>query len=346
MNEITTIGMDLAKNVFHLVCCDKRGKIVKKRMLKRHQVLTHFANLSPCLIGMEACGGAHYWARELIALGHEVKLIPAQHVKAFLRGNKNDYNDALAIAEAVTRPEMRFVGIKSIEQQDIQALVRLRAGRIKDRTALGNQLRGLLAEYGIVLPRGVSVLRRRLPELLEEAENGLTDRFRHLLASGYEQLKQLDSCISEYAKELQQWSQQQDACQRLQSIPGFGPIVAAVFFSVIGDAQAFQRGRDVSASLGLVPRQHSSGGKERLLGISKRGDSYLRSLLVHGARAVVIQAAKKDDRLSQWINKLRAQRGYNKATVALANKMARMGWAILHNNSRYQTTGRCVQASM
>ncbi|MCP5018031.1 MAG: IS110 family transposase [Ketobacter sp.] len=337
MNKITTIGVDLAKNVFHLVCCDQDGKVVTKKMLKRHRMLAHFANLPPCLVGMEACASAHYWGRELTKLGHTVKLIPAQHVKPYIRGNKNDYNDAQGIAEAVTRPEMRFVAIKSIEQQDTQALVRLREQRIKERTALGNQLRGLLGEYGLVLRQGINNLRGRLPEILEDAENGLTDRFRRLLASGYEQLRQLDDRIDQYDQELQQWSQQQDECQRLQSIPGFGPVVASVFYSIIGNGEAFQRGRDVSASLGLVPRQHSSGGKERLFGISKRGDSYLRSLLVHGARSVVNQAGKKDDRLSTWINKVKAKRGHNKAVVALANKMARMGWAILRDNSRYQT---------
>lgn len=336
MNEITTIGLDLAKNVFHVVCCDKDGKIIRKKMLKRSQVSNYFANLAECLVGMEACGSANYWARTLEGLGHQVKLIPPQYVKAFVRGNKNDYNDALAIAEAVTQPEMRFVAIKTPEQQDVQAVYRLRERRIADRTALCNQLRGLLAEYGLVLPKGIAVIRKQLPALLEDAENGLSDRFRRLLAQSYQQLRELDQHINFYTQEMVQESQQSDACQRLQTIPGFGPIVAAVFHSVVGDGKAYRRGRDVSASIGLVPRQHSSGGKEVLLGISKRGDRHLRSLMIHGARAVVIQAATKDDRLSRWINKVRAARGYNKATVALANKMARIGWAVLAHNSVYQ----------
>jgi transposase len=337
MNKITTIGLDLAKNVFHVVCCDERGKVVSKKMLRRSQVLGSFANFTPCLVGMEACASAHYWARALGALGHEVKLIPPQYVKPYVRGNKNDYNDALAIAEAVTRPEMRFVAVKTTEQQDVQALHRLREKRLQDRTALCNQLRGLLAEHGLILPQGVNLLRRRLPELLEDGENGLSDLFRQLLAQGYQQLQELDGHIEYYTHEMKRQSQQDEACRRLQTIPGYGPVVASVFHSVIGNGEAYRRGRDVSASLGLVPRQHSSGGKEVLLRISKRGDRYLRSLLVHGARSVVIQAAKKDDRLSRWINKVRAERGFNKVVVALANKMARIGWAILVNKTVYQS---------
>lgn len=335
MNKITTVGLDLAKNIFHVMCCDERGKVVKKKVLRRNEMRLFFAQLESCLVGMEACASAHYWARQLTALGHQVKLLPAQHVKAYVRGNKNDYNDALAIAEAVTRPQLREVGVKTQAQQDIQALHRLRERRIKERTGLCNQLRGLVGEYGIVMPRGVNVLRRRLPELLEQADNELSGFFRGLLAQGYQQLQELDVHIAAYTRVLAQYSRENEACQRLQTIPGFGPIVASVFHSAIGDGQVYRRGRDVSASLGLVPRQHSSGGKQVLLGISKRGDRYLRSLLVHGARAVVIRAAKKEDRLSCWINRVRRERGINKATVALANKMARMGWAVLHKDAVY-----------
>jgi len=337
MSKITAIGLDLAKNVFHLVCCDDRGKVVSKKMLGRSLVLRYFANLTPCLVGMEACASAHYWARALGALGHEVKLIPPQYVKPYVRGNKNDYNDALAIAEAVTRPEMRFVAVKTTAQQDVQALHRLREKRLQERTALCNQLRGLLAEYGLILPQGVNLLRRRLPELLEDGENGLSDLFRQLLAQGYQQFQELDRHIEYYTQQVKRLSQQDEACRRLQTVPGYGPIVSSVFQSVIGNGEAYRRGRDVSASLGLVPRQHSSGGKAVLLRISKRGDRYLRSLLVHGARSVVIQAAKKDDRLSRWINTVRAERGFNKVVVALANKMARIGWAVLVNKTVYQS---------
>jgi len=266
VDQITTVGLDLAKHVFHLVGCDGDGKVVKRKMLRRREVLAYVANLPPCLIGMEACASGHYWGRELKALGHDVKLIPAQHVKAFLRGNKNDYNDALAIAEAVSRPQMRFVEIKTEAQQDIQALHRLRERRLQERTALCNQLRGLLAEYGLVLPKGIPVLRRRLPELLEDGENGLSDLFRRLLAQSYQQLLQLDAHIDTYSEELKRYSQHSDACQRLQTIPGFGPVVASAFSSHVANGESYRRGRDVSASIGLVPRQHSSGGKEVLLG--------------------------------------------------------------------------------
>lgn len=338
MTEITTIGLDLAKSTFHVVCCDQRGKLLKKRMLRRHQVLEFFAQLPVCLVGMEACASAHHWGRQLGALGHQVKLISPQFVKAYLRGNKNDYNDALAIAEAVTRPEMRFVAVKTTAQQDIQALHRLRQRCIADRTALGNQVRGLLAEYGLVFPKGRAALCRRLPEILEDAENGLSDLFRRLLRQSYQQWQGLDEQIAAYTREVTELSNCDEACQRLQSIPGFGPIVASVFYNVVGNGEAYRRGRDVSAALGLVPRQHSSGGKPILLGISKRGDRYLRSLLAHGARAVLIHADKKDDRLSRWINRLKAERGVNRATIALANKLARIGWAILAHKTVYQAT--------
>ena len=336
MTEITTIGLDLAKNVFHAVCCDAHGKVIKKKMLKRSGLLTWFANMPQSLVGVEACASAHHWARELQSQGHQVKLIPPQYVKPFVRGNKNDYNDALAIAEAVVRPEMRFVSIKTPEQQDIQALHRLRERRLRDRTALCNQLRGLLAEYGIVFPRGVNVLRKPIPEILEDGENGLSDFFRGMLSRSYQQLTELDEHIASYTQSLEVLSRQDDACQRLRTIPGYGPIISSAFYSAVGNGSAYRRGRDVSASLGIVPRQHSSGGKEVLLGISKRGDRYLRSLLIHGARAVVIQAVNKEDRLSCWINKIRATRGFNKAVVALANKLARIGWAVLAKNTVYQ----------
>ncbi|NOZ09699.1 MAG: IS110 family transposase [Gammaproteobacteria bacterium] len=338
MNKITTIGLDLAKNIFHLIGFDARGKEVKKKMLRRSQMLEFFAQLPPCLIGMEACASAHYWGRELTRLGHTVRLIPAQHVKPFVQGNKNDYNDARAIAEAIDRPKIHYVAIKTVDQQDAQALERLRQGALDDRTALCNRLRGLLGEYGLVVPKGVNVLRRRIPELLEDAKNGLSEFFRRLLAQDYQRLQELDVHIVRYTQELKAHSQRSDACQRLQTIPGYGPILASRFHGVVGDGKAYRRGRDVSAALGVVPRQHSSGGKNVLLGISKRGDGHLRALLIHGARSVVRHAAKKDDRLSRWINKIQAERGYNKATVALANKMARIGWAVLRNNTLYQAT--------
>ena len=256
--------------------------------------------------------------------------------EGFRARQQNDYNDALAIAEAVVRPEMRFVTIKTPAQQDVQALHRLRKGCVGMRTALCNQIRGLVGEYGRVAPKGVAALRRRIPEWLEDGDNGLSDLFRRLLSESYVRFQELDTHIVFYTKEVEHQSKQDEACQRLQTIPGFGPIVSSVFHSQIGNGEAYRRGRDASAALGLVPRQHRSAGKDTLLGISKRGDSYLRSLLVHGARAVVSRAEHKDDRLSLWINKIRAKRGFNKAVVALANKMARIGWAVLANKTVYQ----------
>jgi transposase len=336
VNKITTIGLDLAKSVMHVVCCDGRGKLVSRRMLRRGQVLVFFGKLERAVVGMEACAGSRYWARELQALGHEVKLIAPRYVKGFVRGNKNDYNDALAIAEAVRQAEMRFVALKTPQQQDIQALHRLRKGCVDARTDLCNQIRGLAGEYGLVASKGIAALRRQIPLWLEQGENGLSDLFRRLLAQSYARLQGLDAHEAFYSREVERQSRQSDASRRLQTIPGFGPIVASVFHGQIGDGQAYRRGREVAAALGLVPRQCSSGGKDRLLGISKRGDRYLRSLLVHGARAVVSRAGHKEDRLSRWINKIRAGRGFNKAVVALANKMARMGWAVLAHKTVYR----------
>lgn len=336
MNEITTVGLDLAKSVFHAVCLDSRGREAMKKMLRRAQVLDWFANLPPCLIGMEACAGAHEWARRLRALGHNVRLIPPQYVKAYVQGNKNDYNDARAIAEAVGRPRMRFVAVKTVAQQDVQALHRLRASHVAERTAVCNQLRGLLAEYGIVLPKGVTTLRKRIPELLEDGENGLTPLFRRMLERGAQKLRQVDEHIMFYDQLLAEQARDDEAQRRLRTIPGFGPVVASAFHATVGDGQAYRRGRDVSASLGLVPGQHGSGGKEVLLGISKRGDGYLRSLLVHAARSVLCHAERKEDRLSRWATKVKAERGANKAAVALANKLARIGWAVLRHQTVYQ----------
>ena len=338
--NVTTVGLDLAKNIFHLVGLNAQGKEKMKKRLSRGQVLKHFTNAPSCLIGMEACASAHHFARELTKLGHAAKLIPPQYVKAYVRGQKNDVNDARAIAEAVRAPQMRFVAAKTVEQQDLQALARLREGTLRSRTALANRLRGLLGEYGIVMPQGVNALRRAVPDLLEDAGNGLSERFRRLLAQGREQLLALDAHIDTLTTELKAAAQEDDRARRLQTIPGFGPIVASVFAATLGDGGQYRRGREASAAVGLVPHQHSTGGKSRLLGISKRGDRYLRCLLVHGARSVVIAAQRKDDRLSRWINRVREARGINKATVALANKLTRIGWAVLRNNTAYQPACR------
>lgn len=334
--KIKTVGLDLAKNVFHAVCFDDKDHEVSKKKLSRGRLLLYFAQLEPALVGIEACGTAHHWARQLEKLGHTVRLIPPQYVKPYVRGNKNDYNDARAIGEAVTRPGMRFSATKTVEQQDTQALHRMRSQRIRERTAMCNQMRSLVAEYGIVLNKGVTSVRKIIPRLLEDAENGLSDDLRILLAQAYTQLVQLDEHIAFYTRQVEEHSRRHESVGRLRSLPGFGPIVASAFASAVGDGRAFKRGRDVSASLGIVPRQHSSGGKDVLLGITKRGDRYLRSLIIHGARSVVVYAKNKDDKLSCWINGIRERRGINRAAVALANKLARMGWALLRNGGVYQ----------
>jgi len=334
--EITTIGLDLAKNVFHVVCCNQAGKVLKKKKLTRNKVLPYFAQLPPCLVGLEACGSAHYWGRELEKLGHTAKLLPPQKVKPYVHGQKNDYNDAAGIAEAVTRETIRPVSIKTIEQQDLQSLQRMRSACVKERTALSNQLRGLLGEYGIVINQGLSQVRARVPEILEDAENDLSPQMRRWILRGYRQLLKLDNEVVFYTRELEVISRQHEACQRLQALPGFGPIVAVAFVSHVGDGLAFKRGREASASIGLVPRQHSSGDKAKLFGITKKGNAVLRSLLIHGARSVVRHAEGKNDSLSLWINRIRAERGKNKAAVALANKLSRMGWAMIVNKTEYQ----------
>lgn len=335
--NINSIGLDIAKQVFHLAGLDHNGKQVLKKKLRRNKLLGYFSNLTPCKISMEGCASSHYWARELRKLGHEVVLLPAQHVKPFVRGNKNDYNDALAIAEASRFSGIRPVAIKTVEQQSIQGVHRLRRSAVGDRTALSNQVRGLLAEFGIVLNQGICQVRKALPAILEDAENELWSNFREALALKYTQLCQLDEQIDQLTRIIEKDARQHSQIKQLQTIPGFGPIVASTFFSVIGDGKAFKCGRDVSASLGLVPRQHSSGDKNILLGISKRGDKYLRSLLVHGARSVVKHVDKKQDALSCWVKRLIERRGKNKAIVALANKLARIAWAITSSGQPYRS---------
>jgi len=331
-----TIGLDLAKNIFHVVGFDHHGKQLFRKQLRRKQVASWFVQQPPSVVGIEACSSSHYWARQLIAQGHEVRLIAPQHVKAFLRGQKNDYNDASAIAEAVTRPQMRFVPIKSATQLDLQALQRLRTRLIRERTGLSNQLRGLLAEHGIVLPRSLAVLRRCIPELLEDADNELSALFRRLLHGGWQHLLEIEVQIKVLDQELARAVAQDEDCQHLMTIPGFGPVVASGFSVAVGDGRCYRRGRDVSAVLGLVPRQHTTGGKPKLLGISKRGDNLLRAHLIQGARSVLMHAKGKDDPLCRWALKVCAERGFNKATVAVANKLARIGWAVLRNQTTYQ----------
>lgn len=334
--KATTIGIDLAKNVFQVYGVDARGNAIIRKQLKRAQVLPFFGNLVTCRIGMEACGSAHHWARKLERLGHSVKLMAPQFVKPYVKTNKNDAADAEAICEAVTRPNMRFVPIKNGEQQAVLALHRARQGFVTARTAQANQIRGLLSEYGIVIPQGLSHISKRLPEILEDGENDLPGVFRQLLRRLGDHLRDLHRQVGELELQIQVWHRQHDASRRLAQIPGIGPLTASALVASIGDAKSFANGRQLAAWLGLVPRQHSSGGKSVLLGISKRGDSYLRMLLVHGARAVIRVAENKPGYAGSWLARLIGRRHPNIAAVALANKNARIVWALLKHDTDYR----------
>lgn len=334
--QITTLGIDVAKHVFQLHGVDKRGHVVLTKRLSRAKVLPFVAQLPTCLIGMEATGGAHYWAREFTKLGHTVKLMSPQFVRPYVQRQKNDANDAAGICEAVSRPQMRFVPIKSVEQQDIQALHRIRERQIKTRTALVNQVRGLLAEYGIVIPQGVAKVRQALPALLEDAENSLTWSAREWLGALATELRSLDHWLEETEDKIQRVFAHHEACQRLAQMEGIGPLTATALVAAVGDATTFKNGRQLAAWLGLVPRQHSSGGKPTLLGISKGGQTYLRKLLIHGARAVIQRVDRKQDARSHWLQGVKARRGTNRACVAHANKTARIAWVLLARGEQYR----------
>lgn len=334
--KMVRIGIDLAKNVFQIHGVDANEQVVCTRQVRRPQLLDFFKKLSPCLVGMEACAGAHHWARQLQVMGHTVRLIAPQFVKPYVKGNKNDANDAAAICEAVGRPSMRCVPIKSIERQDLQALHRIRSELIHQRTAKVNQIRGLLGEYGIVVAQRVTALRKALPEILEDATNGLTAYFRTLLDGLRADLVYLDEQIAILDQDMQRQARENAQARKLQQLRGIGPITATALVAAIGqNAGDFKRGRDLAAWLGLTPGQHSSGGKEKLLGISKRGDTYLRTLLIHGARSVLLAAKGKTDRLSVWVQNLCSRRNKNIAAVALANKTARLVWALLMREADY-----------
>jgi transposase len=333
--KLTTIGIDLAKNVFQVHGTDDKGRAVLKKQLKRAQMAAFFANLPSCRIGLEACGSAHYWARKLQALGHTVQLIAPQYVKPFVKRNKNDAADVEAICEAVTRPNMPTVPIKNAEQQAILSMHRARQGFVKARTAQANQIRGLLAEYGIVLPQGMSHVVRRVPGIIEDGENDLPGSFRLLIGRLIDHLKELDRQVGELEAAIQSWHRQNTASQKLAAIPGLGPLSASALAASIGDARNFKNGRQLAAWLGIVPKQHSTGGKPTLLGISKRGDAYLRTLLIHGARAVIRTIERRPD-ADPWLKQLLARRNTNVAAVALANRNARTIWALLAHDREYQ----------
>ena len=333
--NVTTIGIDLAKNVFQVHGIDAREKVVLRRQLRREQVTVFFAKLPPCLIGMEACASAHHWGRTLERFGHTVRLISPQFVKPYVKTNKNDVADAEAICEAVGRPNMRFVPIKSIEQQAVLSLHRVRQGFVKARTAQANQIRGLLGEFGLVMPRGICHIAQRVPALLEDASNGLPLTMRQLIDRLRCHFKELDRQVRELERQILAWHRSSSTSKKLEQIPGIGPLAASALVASIADARSFKNGRQVSAWLGLVPRQNSSGGKTTLLGMSKRGDVYLRTLLIHGARSAILVARRHNDIRNSWLNKLLTRRHANIAAVALANKNVRTVWALLAHGREF-----------
>jgi transposase len=340
--KITTAGIDLAKNVFQIHGVDERGKTVVRKRLRRNQVLAFFVQRPPCLVGMEACGGAHYWARKRQAQGHTVKLMAPQFVKPYVKANKTDAADAEAICEAVSRPNMRFVPIKNAEQQAILSLHRARQGFVRATTAQANQIRGLLTEYGITLPQGISNVASRLPEIIEDAANEFPGLFRDLLQRLVVHFRELNHQVQELEERIDAWHRANQASQKLAKIPGIGPLTASALTASIGDAKSFKNGRELAAWLGLVPRQHSSGGKPLLLGISKRGDAYLRTLMIHGARSVIRVAEHKSTPTDRWSTQLMERRHTNVAAVARANKNARIVWALLAHGRDYDADYKMV----
>lgn len=330
-------GIDIGKTVFHLVGLSKEGHIVVKKRLSRKQLITFTANMPACLIGMEACAGSHFLARVLRAQGHEVKLMPAEYVRPFVKSNKNDYVDAEAIAEAVQRPTMRFVPIKNEAQLDLQALHRVRDRWIGRRTAVINQIRGFLLEHGIAVTAGPAHLKRQIPSILEDANNLLSPRMRALLTELRYEWEKLEEQIEATNQELAGFAKKDEGCRRLLTVPGIGPLTATALTAAIGNGAAFHKSRDLAAWLGLVPRQHSTGGKARLLGISKRGDPYLRRLFIHGARAVLARVKREEHQFGKWLDRLEARSPRNVVIVAMANKLARIAWAVLSSGQPYST---------
>jgi transposase len=334
--QITTIGLDLAKNVFQVHAGDERGREVLRKKLHRHQMAAFFAQQPPCLVAMEACASAHHWGRKLGQYGHQVRLIAPQYVKPYVKSQKNDAADAAAICEAATRPHMRFVALKSVDQQTILAVHTVRSGFVKQRTALSNQMRGLLAEFGVVLPQGLARLRQGLLPALERQSGELTAGMRTLIGMLHEQLQRLDEQIGKLELQIRQWAQQDERSRLLQQIPGVGPITASALTASVGDARQFEDGRQMSAWLGLVPRQHSSGGKNVLLGITKRGDKYLRTLLIHGARAALKAYQRSPEKMPARLQQLLQRKHPNIVCVALASRNARVAWAMLSRGEDYR----------
>lgn len=334
--QVVRIGLDLAKYVFEVHGVDSHEKVVVRKTLRRNAVAHFFANLPPCLVGMEASNGAHYWTRVLTEFGHQVRLISPQFVTPYVKSNKNDRNDAEAICEAVGRPSMRFVPPKSVDQLAVQAVHRIRRRLVADRVRLVNQIRGLLSEHGIVIARDITQLRRGLANIVGSSDDGLSGLVRSLMRELQVEMAELDQRITSYDRRIREIFRNSEQCQRLGKIEGIGPVTATALIAAVGDRTCFRNGRQFAAWLGLVPKQRSSGGRARLFGISKRGDRYLRTLMIHGARAALGRAGGKQDPRSLWLGKLRQRRHPNVAAVALANKNARIVWAMLSGNASYE----------
>jgi transposase len=334
--NIASIGIDLGKTTFHLVALGERNKILLRRKFSRSQLLAYTANLPASLIGLEACAGAHFMGAALREQGHQVRLIPAQFVKPYRKSNKNDFIDAEAIAEAVTKQNMRFVQIKTQEQLDWQAMHRVRDRLMQRRTALINEIRGFLLERGLTFAARPIYLRKNLPTVIEDAEQNLSPRLRWLLDRLWQEWKQMEIDIKTITDEIERISNDDARCRRLRQIPGFGPLVSTATVAAIGNGAAFRRGRDFAAWVGVVPRQYSTGGKQKLFGISKRGNVYLRCMLIHGARAVLLRVKYDTGGFGQWVHRLAQRAPRNKVVVAIANKLARMAWAVLSSGREYR----------
>lgn len=335
MNNITLIGLDLAKNIFQVCGLNKAGKVQFNRKVKRRDLMACLLSYPNALVAMEACGTSHYWARRLIAQNIQVKLLPAQHVKAFTRGNKNDSNDALAIAEAASRPQLHEVAVKTLAQQDIQTLLRIRTRHKSARKDIVNQLRGLLSEYGIVLPTGIDQIDKQIPSVLEDAENGLSFIAREAIHGLYQEYRALSLRLASDEKRLAVLVKENPLCQMLMRFRGIGIITAFALFCSVGDPRSFKNGRQFAAWLGLVPKHTGTGGKVVLGSMSKRGSAYLRTLLIHGARTIAQWLGKHDDPFSQWAKDLIARRGKHKSIIAIANKNARHIWVALTKGIDY-----------
>ena len=344
--SISVLGVDLGKNVCSVVGLDAFGKVAMRRKVRRETLIRLAEKLPPCVVGMEACCGAHHLARIFAAHGHEVRLMSPEYVRPYVKAQKNDDRDAEGIAEAATRPTMRFVDLKSQDQLDIQTLHRSRDRLVGERTALINQLRAILLERGIVAPKGRRKLEEFLADLMDERGGAeLSPRMILLIADARIQWAELDRRIAAFDAEFVQWAKENEEARRLTTIPGFGAIVASALVAAVGHAESFDHGRDLAAWVGLVPRQFTTGGKPKLLGISKRGNRYLRKQLIHGARAALPYVAERDTPLGRWAKALMMRAHHNVAVVAFANKLARIAWAVLRHRERFAVTSTRMPAA-